>query len=110
MSGQTENELTTALNSIANLKLSKRVAQSELAAPNGSASEPLRRSFSEEELRDAALAWMRKNRAEGYEPNADRYHEKIGLLVDFVTDLMQNGGVERRESSPVRSHDLLGGE
>ena len=68
-------------------------------APNCSASEPLRRNFSEEELRDAALAWMRKNRAEGYEPNTDRYHEKLGLLVDFVTDLMQNGQDSRQEGA-----------
>ena len=67
-----------------------------LASATCSASEPLRRSFSEEELRDAALAWMRKNRAEGYEPNTDRYHEKLGLLVDFVTDLMQNAPRERQ--------------
>lgn len=47
--------------------------------------EPLMRSFSKEGLTDAALYWMRKN----YKCilTQDRYHEKLGFLIDFVTDL-----------------------
>ena len=70
--------------------------QSESASSAGSASEPIRRSFSEKELTDALMEWMQKRRLEGYEPNPNTYLERIGVLYQFAKDLMQNDKVERR--------------
>jgi hypothetical protein len=61
-----------------------------LASANCSASEPVRRSWSQDELRDAALDWMRKNYSDLLKSDPDKYHIRLGVLVDFVTDLMQN--------------------
>lgn len=70
--------------------------EAQLAAAAGSTSEPLRRSFTEKELTDAVMSWMQKRRSEGYEPNPDTYLERIGVLYQFATDLMQNAAGELR--------------
>jgi hypothetical protein len=49
---------------------------------------PLRRLFSRDELMAEAIAWMRAHYADSLRENPDRYHERLGLLVDFVTDLI----------------------
>ena len=52
--------------------------------------EPLRTAHTNEEAIDIARRWMNDNYGAPRELNAedrDRYHEKLGLLVDFIGTL-----------------------
>ncbi len=51
-------------------------------------SPPVRRSFSQEEIVAEARRWLHQNYAVGRSENPDRFYERLGLLVDFVTDIV----------------------
>jgi len=56
-------------------------------APSGS--EPLRKSFSQEEIVAAAKQWIRE-KYPATEHDQDLRMTRLGLLIDFVTDLIPN--------------------
>lgn len=57
------------------------------AEPPGS--EPVRRAFSQQEIVNAAKTWIQKSYpASDYDP--DLRMQRLGLLIDFVTDLVPN--------------------
>jgi hypothetical protein len=45
------------------------------------------RAYSRRQAMEFAVQWMRDNWSEQLKSNPDKYHEKLGLLVDFVTDM-----------------------
>ncbi len=47
--------------------------------------QPERSAFSHEEAITKANEWMRENYPE--QPKSDRYHERLGLLIDFLHSL-----------------------
>lgn len=55
-----------------------------------------RKSFSKPELSECALAWMRKSRREGFEPDRETYNARLGLLVEFIDSLFE---IESKEAS-----------
>ena len=52
-------------------------------------SEPFKRIFSEAELTKAVLEWMKTNHSQMLVDDPDKFHARLGLLFDFVTDLMK---------------------
>jgi hypothetical protein len=64
-------------------------AAGRCAVASGSA-EPLRQAYSHQESVNIAMQWMRDNYGIAKdlpEDTRDRYHEKLGLLVDFLWTL-----------------------
>ncbi len=59
----------------------------DLRGPPDITPEPTRFSYTHQQMLDAAKQWMRDNYGvarELPEASRDRYHEKLGLLVDFI--------------------------
>lgn len=50
--------------------------------------EPTRRSFNRQEIIDEARRWVNLNYREIHLDNPDKFYERLGLLVDFVTDIV----------------------
>jgi hypothetical protein len=48
--------------------------------------EPLRKAFSQQEIVNAARSWMARNLCESKTTDPDKYFERLGFLVDFLTD------------------------
>jgi hypothetical protein len=64
--------------------------QTDHNAGGGCPAAPLARSYTHEEALNVAKQWMRDNYGiarELSEEARDRYHEKLGLLVDFLWTL-----------------------
>lgn len=78
-----------------------------LAPAPCSARTPLMRAYSHDEAINIAKQWMRENYGvprELSEESRDRYHEKLGLLVDFLWTL------HPPESSPNTADQPTPGE
>lgn len=72
--------------------------------------EPLRPAYSHQESINVAMQWMRDNYGlarDLSEDNRDRYHEKLGLLVDFMGTLhpQESSTNTHRQTTPPESHE-----
>lgn len=50
-------------------------------------SEPIRISRSQQEMIQQSMDWLKKNYGDELKSNPDKYHERLGFLIDFVTDI-----------------------
>ena len=53
----------------------------------------LRRAFTQQELVDEARRWINANYSICKQEHPDKFYERLGLLVDFVTDMVPNSRV-----------------
>lgn len=51
---------------------------------------PIHRYFSRQEMTDFAKAWAEKNLADMKKRDRDLYYTRLGLLIDYSTDLFDN--------------------
>lgn len=60
----------------------------------GSSGSALRRAFTQQELVDEARRWLNANYSICKQEHPDKFYELLGLLVDFVTDMVPNTNAE----------------
>jgi hypothetical protein len=64
--------------------MTPRTQHSDSAAPIYAPS----RTFTQEQLRDKAVRWMKDH----YKERNDEYYTRLGIMLDFVTDLVPKEG------------------